>query len=465
MEIRKVDEVILHVDLDEAGTWMLVKKFGKSCFEINENPKFTFASIPEKMGADHWSSLNTLVLGSGGDVFDEHRNGDDARETDPDGTKLCSMVKAVRHLGIIEDPVILDIAEEIRYYDNERGCPKTHLGTLIKMFKNKQLTTKCSDTVTLRIALNWAVEMVEVVHRAMANPTEAILKNHMPEFPTFVGKIIREELSDEFTDECIVNKVLGIIKNDSQKHDVLILENIFRCLWQTADGNTSREITREVKDYVIFALRLIYWDQLDFQTFRREQEALRKAQNSHWFKISGWKERGHTQCRQFQVQAVALQTSNRHAHSVLMSLGAQLTIVMNETGHVTIMGNVQAIEILGDGFVSLAAMLRFSEVPQADKEKAVWSSLCVRGNCQYAPKWHLDEADRLFISNGTDNFKGVPKTNLTLPEIVRISRDAFNPNNVQIWKGRNHVPAEREEIENELASLKIEILDEARRSQ
>jgi len=431
--VRLVKTVAMHIDSDEAMAWWLTKKFGGHLFSIDPDVKFEFRSIQERLGAEHWAKLETLVIGSGGDVYDEHVSGERAREE-----KQCSSTKAARHLGIT-DPTILRIAEEVCRYDYGTGCPKTHLGTLLKIFRNKNRATgKGSDDITSMTALKWALQVIDVVYGATANPEGKELKNQMPPFGEFVDRLINDDLSNEFTDDDALCGLRRAIADDRGKADTLTLENIFRCLWQTSEETQARKIGEDIKDHILFALSLIYWDQQSFHSFKREMLAVQNTPTSPFFRVNGWCEG-----RAFQIMVAAVRTPNRHAHSVLRSMKAQVTVVEDENGHVTIMGDKRAIGFIDEGFVSMAAMLRYSELDDAKRGLSSWSLLSVRGSCPTTPEWYLGDVGWLLIANGTDNFKDVPKTKLTLQQIIRICRDAFNPNNVRIWKEKNRVPADR----------------------
>ena len=97
------------------------------------------------------------------------------------------------------------------------------------------------------------------------------------------------------------------------------------------------------------------------------------------------------------------------------------------------------------GIKSLIQMNRFCDLPENDRQTAVWEMLGCRGDCPYEKKWYLAGSDDptadkwLAGYNGTQYHDSTP-TLLTLPELRHNAQNACDPDRVASWCKYKKVP-------------------------
>ncbi len=423
LQIREVEEVIVHLHLDEAFAFLMALEDGQDVFRGIQTAKVSFVTGLQKKSSQQWALEKKLCIGGGGDI-DEHKNGKEARQKDMSATMLMAQALA------ITDPVTLAVVKEVNEFDSRIGCPKAHLASIIKMV---QVNLQGSD----RTAWNWSLKILRSVRHKLQGNLER-QEGETP-FMKFMTQLIDRQSA--FDDPEAKKGLVRIMEDEDGKnaHLLLGLKHVYESLWRTTD---STEKCEEIGEDLLFALRILHKDQVNFHSFRREIKALvGRARDDVWFRVVVG-DKFHENV----VPAAIVCSDNPQAHNALRTLGAVITMVMNSRGNVTVQGNQRYAgdqwfkDALDQGITELCAMNRFCDMVPENRKSSSWSVLQVRGDCPNDPHWHLADKGWLSLYNGTNNYAGVPVTKLSRSELRVNAMAAFDPPRLREWRKRMNVP-------------------------
>ena len=418
---RAVQLVLLHLHLDEVMAYFLAYTFGDDVFLGIKTAKVQFTSEVKRQSLAQWIASKTLSLGAGGDI-DEHLSGEAARI---EGKSACVLM--AEQLTLQGNP-IWDMVREVNRFDGTIGCPKSHLASLLKATK-----VSMGDNFD-QAALRWSMKIMTAVYAKLAGNLGPS-KNEKP-FVQFATTVIKK---NSFSDPDAVAGLKRLIEVEGKHNNgIFSLRHVYECLWRTADSDDARA---DVGEHILFAIRILYQDQTKYHTFTRYLKSLNeRARKDVWFTVDVRSGSDLT-----VVNAAIVRTDNPQAHTVLRSMGAVISIVMNDGGNVTIQGDKRypksewLRQALDTGVTQLCAMNRYADMTPDARKRAVWPVLQSRGNCPGDAYWYLAEEGWLAMFNGTHNHK-TPPTKLALVQLRRNATNAFDPTHVEGWKDFMRVP-------------------------
>ena len=422
-EQRIVRKVITHIHLDEAFALYMALKYGKHIFQGIETATRDYASHAKKP-LEQIMADQELWIGCGGDI-DEHCNGKTSRLPNTSASRIMA-----KRINILHDPNIVSMVKEVTHFDNNIGCPKHHLGSLVKMFKMNRPGGE-------RVAMRWCLRIIQAVHVRLSRNLFA--RSDEPSFCDFVRELLTKT---SFSDPQAEDGLRALLEKEILNTDPLIfgLQSIYASLWRGSSIMDLSKRYRDVTEDMQHILTLLYLDQVNFHSFRR---VVKSSEFEGYFRLDVGGVNGSI----VQVKAGATidQADNPQAHNAMRSDQCMITAIKGSRGNVSILGNLKEAEkrglmpVLNEGLSSLVAMLRFLDLPIADRKTVNWEVLRCRGNCPGEPCWYLSDANHLSLFNGTQNHDA-PRTKLTLKEIRAVMLQAFVPEYVEQWKKDHRVP-------------------------
>ncbi len=422
-EQRIVRKVITHIHLDEAFALYMALKYGKHIFQGIETATRDYASHAKKP-LEQIMADQELWIGCGGDI-DEHCNGKTSRLPNTSASRIMA-----KRINILHDPNIVSMVKEVTYFDNNIGCPKHHLGSLIKMFKMNRPGGE-------RVAMRWALRIIQAIHVRLTR--YPLPDSHEIPLGDFMEGLLKHAC---FEDSDAATGLRKLLEKEFVNEDPLVfgLQSIYQSLWRSSTFTHIPERRQDVMDEMEHILSLLYIDQVKFHSFRR---IVKSPEFDGKFRLEVENSEGSIT----EVKAVATvdQADNPQAHNAMRSDQAMITVIKGSRGQVSILGNIKLakerglLASLDEGLNSLVAMLRFIDLPAADRKTVNWDVLRCRGNCPGDPHWYLGDQNWLALFNGTQNHDAQP-TRLTLKEIRAVMLQAFVPEYVEQWKKDHQVP-------------------------
>lgn len=455
--IRQVKRVKAHRHQDELFARFVALCGGRGAFPGIETARVEFSKKVVPKSPAQWAAEETLCIGGGGDILDEHRNGDIARL---EGASASSLMMDL--LGIT-DRALAAMAVEVTYFDNERRCPKAHLASLIKMIGNNLSAIDERKLVLLTSKVYAAVH---------ARITGCLAKapDELP-FRHIVTQILRQRITDKglYADKDARRGLINTLRkaNFANRAWLFGLRYVYESLWRSAyaaqppEAHPTAQMKRrgEIERDLSFFLDILYRDQVNYHHCLREFGVVVMERDADKRIAEGKKPRKFRILRDAirfdipirkngSIRTIAgaiVESDNPQAHNALRSCGAIISIVRNSAGNVSVQGNQDTaerdgiMEILDEGIRSLGAMCRHGDTPQELRNKIDWAKFCMRGKCPEEPYWYIDAKGRLALYNSTDNHYA-PPTKLSLMEIVAFAKQAFDPELVEQWKRDRRVP-------------------------
>ncbi len=429
-QVREVKKVLLHLHLDEAFADFLSDEFGAKVFlGIRDAERFFPARISRR-AKQEWILDKVLVLGGGG-YIDEHTSGKKARMEKTSASELLG-----REIGIKLSRIYGEACDEVTHWDNNKGCPKMHLGSILKMLRVQNTASGEEYQDKLRNALKWAKRAIKYVIVCQSKKLQ-VQPGEEP-FLEFMSKVVDSDLESYPFAEAREGMMKKISKEENAEHCTFFgLKAIYEALWRTSKTEKLEDRFEGIQGEITFALRVLYKDQENFHNFLRRMEAnppheffVEVPANGKWHTLRG----------------AAVLSDNPAAHSALRYAGFDITIVMNESCNVTIMGNQDEVSRRGimaqmqNGFQSLAAMCRYRDLPDGAKKSANWEVLSFLGQSgSDETDWYLPSLAWLALYKGTYNHWS-PGTRIKLADLQEMTAMAFDPKGVQSWKQRVGFP-------------------------
>ena len=420
---RYVQRVLLHLHLDEVYAYCLAFWIGSEKLIGIENAEILFPKRITWKPLEQWVADKELSLGGYGDFCDEHRSGAMARLKD-----TCAARIMADHL-LIGPSIYIDMLREVNFWDNHKGCPKTHLGSLLKMAHNHMGGSE-------RLAFKWAQRMIEAVIKCRHGKLPQLANEDS--FTTFMS---RHTYPDVYVDDEAREEMLDLIvaENDDERHLMLGLRSIYEALWRTCTEKTLTAKRVAVGENVDYALALLYRDQTAFHNYRRLLQSDPPKDMKFFVTLKG------TNGSVSTIRGAAVQTDVPVAHSVLHSLGYQVSIVKTTAGNATIMCDQDELaargltEAMKKAMQSFVGMCRYRDLPKESQRSANWDILIGFGDYQGSGQWHMPPAEWLAAYNGTGNHYAHP-TILKLIEMKDLFRIAADPDGAIEWRNANRVP-------------------------
>ena len=436
---RFVTTVYLHLHLDEVWALYMVLKFGQTRLENLEKAKLEFHTDLPHLSPEEWARRQELVLGGGGDFSDEHISGiRHARIPDASAASLTYQYLEIDY------SVIKVLTDEVDYFDRNRGCPKFHLGSILKMVKvNHRGYESLAAKLCLRVFQALTLNLTGKFPAA---------ESEVP-FNTFMHQIMSDRT---FEDLEARESTVKIIEEASCDALFFGLKNIYESLARTGlsiDPITGKD---DLFDDMLFFVNTLYEDQLNFHRMMR---IVRNCDSPvERFTIPVWTGTGIR-----NIRAAIVMSDNPAAHTVMRYNGAVITIVKNSRGNVTVQGDQEfalsqnLIETLDEGIVELGAMCRYGDLSPEQQAQADWEMLRCRGDslADVGHFWHISDGSSntdpengngkawLSLYNGTHNHSA-PPTKLTLGQLKNNAECAFTRNRRNEWKSRMRVPGAEE---------------------
>ena len=421
---REVKKVILHLHLDEAFAYFLAYHLGQKTLTGIQSAEVLFPKWVQRRTLEEWIKAEELCLGGYGDFCDEHRSGATAR------------IQGTCAAGIMADYLELppciyrDALREVNFWDNNKGCPKAHLGSIFKMIHNNQAGFEAG-------ALKWAMKVMLAV---VSSRYRGLPRQENEE--GFLGFMTeRVDRPDVFTDEDARASLLKHLaaEDADERHLFFGLKSIFEALWRTSSEKTIAAKRREVSEDMRYVIQVLYNDQVNFHAYRRTLKNDPPQDMAFTMALKG--ESGEVSI----IRGAAVQTDVPVAHSVIQSLGYQVSIVKNTAGNVSIMCDQDELAERGlskamqDAMRPLAAMCRYRDMAPEGRRGANWDVLssCL-GDCPADTGWYLPPLEWLALYKGTANHFALP-TSMKLADIKGLVKIAVNPDDVITWKQRNGV--------------------------
>ena len=417
---RHVDTVILHLHLDELGALYVLMQSGTDTFIMTRDLQLDFWSRPERRDPGYWAAQRTLVIGGSGDILDEHVDGD------RNCSRLAGQSAVNLALGLckVSDPHLRSMVAEITKFDNEAGCPVTHLATILKI-----VGTHEKRPGKLEAMGSMVLQIMSAIHCNLAykfdKPTTSFLE--------YVLGIV--DTSPQWNDEDARGALIMMVEKESRPDNATLfgLCNVYESLCSVTAAYPGHLAGCEVRAVITYLLEMLYLGQVNFHTLKRSVLAMKPER----FLVEVMNDQGGFV--RIPVMTLNSTSDNPAAHSVLRAERALLSIVRNASGNISIQGDQcrirdrKIIAPIDRGIEALTAMCRFRELPLGRQKYANWDSLRRYGECSFGAPWYLDDKGRCALYNGTYTHPA-PPTRLSLCDMGAMVKIAFVPDWVRQWK-------------------------------
>ncbi len=428
-----IDTVILHTyfHLDEAEALRRSKGYGEDALPgiTGANVRFTQGLKPQTDAV--FDANKILPIGCGGGRFDEHRGEDERLEGE------CATTLVSKCLGLQEDSVLKQIADEVLRCDTERGVRNTELAEIIKMAHRRLEGNE--------IVLRWCMKVLHSLHSQLfANYARVTGEKTLEQLFAEMAK------QNRFPDERARTHLGKLVAESMERKDKSITELAFltECLYRTTtDGDAA--------EFVKFALGHMYNDQVAFW------EAVEECKSGNWFHTSALCNHGRTQTVA-RLPVLSICSDNplvQRAARRKEAGGAAVVIVRTKNGNTSVFVD----DSKGINLTAFTRMVRWLELPKDKYGKLTveisWDELGKEGKLKKVPQWYFfKKAEQLF--NGSLTLPDVPPTQIRIRAIEEIAENAFHPGLFRDWMESRGIPIPKKER----ASPKVKSAKQAKTS-
>lgn len=385
------------IHLDEIVALILIVLFGEEKFPGAGAAEIQYVT-DDVLGMDEeFFGRKTLRVGVGRGMYDD-KNPDGSRK---ENTSTAEIV--AQDLKAAELPGWKELLREVTRNDSEGGSKPTELPSLIGAANRLGRTSEL---------FAWARTAVTVIVGQLARPLEAAAgEKGIGDYLVVWGEGLDGKIPTALA------HLAHIFTDSSQNESCLSLDYIVRAMQrQKWEGDT-------INAWLTFAFTLLYTDRLAFEA------AVRRIKPNRTTFKGEVSESIMVRSGERSLRVLIIEDDEPRASAVMTFLRFDVSVIRSTDGHVQIFANRHS----GVTLLNVIAMIRGLELPADERTRVQWDALTKAGEYPGVEHWY-NPGNGLQFLNGAMSKPGKKPTTLSLEEIVRAVRAAFDEESLRRWK-------------------------------